>query len=116
MIVALGAESICFQHLVHDECPFRRLTGWDCPACGGTRALGNVLSGHPLGAVRDNAAAVLAGAILLLGLMPGVRNNKVGRRINTLIVDCPALGWIGLLVAWTLLRNCPGLTWMSPDR
>jgi hypothetical protein len=41
-------------------CPFRELTGYDCPGCGGTRAVHQLLSGHPAAAVDLNVLAVLA--------------------------------------------------------
>ena len=32
-------------------CFLYRFTGWYCPACGGTRAVRRLLTGHPLGAM-----------------------------------------------------------------
>jgi hypothetical protein len=41
-------------------CPFKALTGWNCPACGGLRMTHDVLHG-------DFAAAVVDNAFLLVG-------------------------------------------------
>lgn len=41
-------------------CPFRALTGWDCPGCGGTRAAHQLLTGNLAAAVDLNVLAVLA--------------------------------------------------------
>src|ERR1039458_2298384 len=39
-------------------CQFHRLTGLNCPGCGGTRALYALLHGHLATALRDNALLV----------------------------------------------------------
>ncbi len=44
-------------------CPFRLLTGWNCPACGGLRMTHDLLHG-------DVAAAVVDNGFLLVGLPP----------------------------------------------
>lgn len=41
-------------------CPFRELTGWDCPGCGGTRAAHQLLTGNLSAAVDLNVLAVVA--------------------------------------------------------
>lgn len=48
------------------DCPFRKITGIHCPGCGGTRAMLELLHGHPLRAVHDNPAAPLLVVLLLL--------------------------------------------------
>ena len=35
-------------------CPFRLLTGWNCPACGGLRMVHDVLHGDLAAAISDN--------------------------------------------------------------
>ena len=42
-------------------CPFKLLTGWNCPACGGLRMVHDLLHG-------DLAAAVVDNVVLLVGL------------------------------------------------
>ena len=42
-------------------CPFKLLTGWNCPACGGLRMIHDLLHG-------DLAAAVVDNVVLLVGL------------------------------------------------
>src|SRR4249919_3185364 len=36
------------------KCPFRLLTGWQCPGCGSTRACYQLLHLHPLAAFKLN--------------------------------------------------------------
>ena len=46
---------------VFPACPFKALTGWNCPACGGLRMTHDVLHG-------DFGAAVVDNVFLLVGL------------------------------------------------
>jgi hypothetical protein len=41
-------------------CPFNAVTGLDCPGCGGTRAVHQLFTGHPLAAIDFNVLAVVA--------------------------------------------------------
>jgi Protein of unknown function (DUF2752) len=67
-------------YAIYPVCPIRALTGWRCPGCGSTRALGALLSGrfadalhyNPLAAILWPALAVLA----LAELYPALRSNR----------------------------------------
>lgn len=48
-------------------CPFRALTGWQCPLCGGTRMGGALLHGDLAAAFAANPAALVA-VVVLAGL------------------------------------------------
>ena len=50
----------------YPQCPFKALTGLDCPGCGVTRALHALLTGHPLRALDHNALVAVA---VVLGLV-----------------------------------------------
>lgn len=39
-------------------CPWRLLTGWDCPGCGGLRAVNDLDHGHVVAALHSNALVV----------------------------------------------------------
>lgn len=114
--LVVGATSLVAHVEVHVECPFRQVTGWDCPACGGTRALSNLFHGRVIDAVHDNALAMLIGVVVLVGFIPGIRGSRLSRSIQSLVSDRSPLIWVGLLVIWTLLRNLPALNWLGPDR
>jgi hypothetical protein len=114
--LVLGAAGVGLHAVVPFECPFRAATGWDCPACGGTRALGNALHGHFVGAVRDNVVVILVGVVIVLGFIPGVRTTRFGKAFHSLVSSRSPFVWVALIIAWTLLRNLPALTWLSPDR
>src|SRR5512132_3576466 len=48
-------------------CPFRALTGWDCPLCGGTRMGGALLHGDVLAAFGFNPLALVG--LVILGVL-----------------------------------------------
>lgn len=51
-------------------CPFRAITGWECPLCGGTRLGRALLQGHVAAAFVDNPVILLGLAVLgVLGVL-----------------------------------------------
>ncbi len=83
-------------------CPFRLLTGWNCPACGGLRMVHDVLHGHLAAALNDNAV-LLIGIPLLAGWVL-LRRHR-GQWPLTLPAGATV---IVTLLAWTVVRNLPG--------
>jgi len=53
------------EHAFYPRCIFHALTGWQCPGCGGTRALYQLLHFHLGDAVRYNALVTLLAPIAL---------------------------------------------------
>ncbi len=83
-------------------CPFKALTGLDCPACGGLRMTHDLLNGDLGAAVVDNLFLLLALPLLTVWLAFRWRR---GRPLM------PAPATFTLIVAaavWTVLRNWPG--------
>jgi hypothetical protein len=94
-------------------CLLHALTGWDCPACGLTRGLHQLLRGHPLVALDHNV--LLAAVVPLVAWawlawagapVPRLRPLSGGR---TLVVV------LALLAAFALVRNLPlpGARWLA---
>jgi Protein of unknown function (DUF2752) len=91
-------------------CLFHRLTGWNCPGCGATRAAHELLRGHWRAAFHDNA--------LLLAALPGLawfgvrqwREPERRRPVNPLSL------WIllAVVVLFGVVRNLAGFEWLSP--
>jgi hypothetical protein len=83
-------------------CPFKALTGWNCPACGGLRMTHDVLHGDFAAAVTDNVF-LLIGLPLLAAFI--LTQRARGRKTST-----PALlaTVITAAVVWTVARNMPG--------
>jgi hypothetical protein len=83
-------------------CPFRLLTGWNCPACGGLRMVHDVLHGELAAAISDNVL-LLVGIPLLVGWV------LLRRRRGLWPLTLPAAATVMIvLLAWTVVRNLPG--------
>ena len=67
--LALVVGVLHLDRLPFSVCVFKAVTGWPCPTCGSTRALGRLLEGDLPGASAMNPLAVLVGvAVALWGL------------------------------------------------
>jgi hypothetical protein len=106
---ALAAAALAYIGLVDPHnprslfplCPFKALTGWNCPMCGGLRMLHDLLHA-------DLAAAVVDNALLLAGL-PMLATWVLLRRRRDPVLPIPAvLIIVTAAIAWTVLRNLPG--------
>lgn len=87
---------------VFPVCPFKALTGWNCPACGGLRMTHDVLHGDLGAAVVDNVFLLIGPPLLAVWL--GVRWRQ-GKQLMPL----PAIVVIAVAgIAWTVIRNLPG--------
>jgi len=83
-------------------CPFRLLTGWNCPACGGLRMVHDVLHGDLAAAVSDNVF-LLVGIPVLAGWL------LLRRRSGKSLFSLPATATVVIAtLAWTVVRNLPG--------
>lgn len=96
-------------------CPFRALTGWDCPLCGGTRMGGALLHGDVQAAFGFNPLA-LAGLVILglLGALwtveaAGGPSVRLPRSLADRLRRVSPMHWllVGLFVAviYTVARN-----------
>ena len=83
-------------------CPFRLLTGWNCPGCGGLRMTHDLLHGDLGSAVVDNVF-LLVGLPMLAGwLLLRWRSGRRPMPRSAIAVVAVAV------VAWTVIRNLPG--------
>ncbi|MHA3021111.1 DUF2752 domain-containing protein [Mycobacterium sp. BMJ-28] len=83
-------------------CPFKMLTGFDCPACGGLRMTHDLLNGNVGAAAVDNIFLLVGLPLLLTWLVVRWRG---GRRLM------PTAATVTVIVAaaiWTVVRNWPG--------
>jgi Protein of unknown function (DUF2752) len=89
-------------------CALHEITGWQCPGCGGLRAVHQLSHGHIAAAWRLNPFVVgLLPVALWLGLREVVR-AFTGRQWPGLVTR-PIFGWLltGALVLFGVLRNVP---------
>jgi hypothetical protein len=67
-LLAGGAVLYAFapsEHAFYPRCIFHALTGWQCPGCGGTRALYHLLHFHLGEAMQYNALVTLLAPLAL---------------------------------------------------
>ena len=105
------------QHSFYPQCWFHRLTGLNCSACGGLRAVHELLHGHLAAAFHYNVLFVAALPFLAIHLLRRAfrRPERAGGGAQTGRLFWP---WAALvvLVIFGVLRNLPGpaFAWMSP--
>lgn len=83
-------------------CPFKALTGWNCPACGGLRMTHDLLHGDLAAAFVDNAFLLFGLPMLLIVVLMQRYRGKPLLTIPTIVVI------IAAAAAWTIVRNLPG--------
>lgn len=102
---ALGYVGLVDPHntnSVYPLCPFKWLTGWNCPLCGGLRMTHDLLHGDLLAAINDNVF-LLVGIPLLAGWLLFRRHQG-----KSPLPIPPTVTIIVAAIAWTVLRNLPG--------
>lgn len=118
-LAVLGSGAVLFffdpaEQGFYPICVFHSLTGWNCPGCGGTRAAYQLLHGHPVQALHDNALFVLM--LMALGVW-GLRWMVRKMRNQPTTFNVPAKVWGGFLIVvflFTVLRNLRVFAWLSP--
>jgi Protein of unknown function (DUF2752) len=111
----LGFSALYATTGVGLPCPFRAMTGWDCPLCGATRMGAALLHGDVLAALGYNPIALIGVLIVgILGVLWAVEAvggpaARLPRRLSQRLRDVRADHWlvVGLVVAvvYTLARN-----------
>lgn len=99
---ALGYIALVDPHKtnsLYPPCPFRLLTGWNCPFCGGLRMVHDVLHADLGAAINDNVFALAGIPLLALWLLLRYRRGRSSLPVPT------ALTVVVLTIAWTVLRN-----------
>jgi len=118
-VTILGAGAVLYffnpnTYGFYPVCEFHELTGLDCPGCGGTRAAYQLLHGHIVQALHDNALFVLS-FVALAGRSAWFATRKI--RNQPVPAFLPPRGlWTFLVIAiaFTVLRNLPAFSWLSP--
>jgi len=87
---------------VFPPCPFKLLTGLDCPACGGLRMTHDLLHGDIAAAVVDNVFLLIGLPALALWVLWRVTQGQRALTLPAIVVIAVAA------IAWTVVRNMPG--------
>jgi hypothetical protein len=98
----------------YPTCPFLAVTGYYCPGCGSLRALHDLAHGDVAGAVARNPLMVLASAGLVVGFVLWTRRRWRGLPRTWAAPAALLYGLLTLVLAFWVLRNVPGWTWLSP--
>lgn len=110
IVAGAGTALVTISALTWWRCPFHALTGWYCPGCGSTRAVEAAFRGDVEQALHNNALLPLAGAAMLIGLLPqGSRLETALRQRRTTIVTLA----MALMVLYTVARNSFA-PWLAP--
>jgi Protein of unknown function (DUF2752) len=83
-------------------CPFKALTGWNCPGCGGLRMTHDLLHGDVGAAVVDNVFLLVGLPMLAIWLLVRWRRGQSLMPMPAVVVVTVAA------ISWTVVRNLPG--------
>ena len=117
---AVGIASLALQvrdpheHGSWGLCPFKLMTGWDCPLCGGLRSVNDLGAGRLVDAAHSNLLFVASlplvavlWALVLYGAWSGRRVALPARAVRPLLVASGVL-----VLVFTVYRNTPwGSAW-----
>jgi hypothetical protein len=112
----LAVHADGYDAFTSPTCIVKLTTGFDCPGCGGTRALWFLLHGDLPAAARSHLMAVFAAPFLAYAYLAWAVNVVTrGRRLPTLRLSPIAISLF--LLAWgafSVLRNLPWapFTWL----
>lgn len=94
----------------YPACPFRALTGLDCPGCGSLRAVHALAHGDVVAAADSNLLAVLLLPVVLVGWAGWARRSALGRPRGPRVTPARVVyGLLALVVVFWVVRNLPGV-------
>jgi hypothetical protein len=98
----------------YPTCPFLGLTGAYCPGCGSLRAVHDLAHGDLAAAVARNPFTVVALVGLAVGWAWWARRLWRGQQRTWATPAWAVYAFLGVVLAFWVLRNVPGWTWLSP--
>jgi hypothetical protein len=117
---AVGIASLALQardphrHGSWGLCPFKAITGWDCPLCGGLRSVNDLGAGRLVDAAHSNLLFVSSLPLVAVLWALWLYAAWSGRRVA---LPAPAtrvlfVGAVALALVFTVYRNTPwGNAW-----
>jgi hypothetical protein len=98
----------------YPTCPFLAVTGWYCPGCGALRAVHALGHGDLMMALARNPLTVVVVGYLAVTWVLWFRRSARGRPLRRLAPPWVLYGVLAAILAFWVLRNVPGWTWLSP--
>ena len=97
----------------YPPCPFLAVTGLWCPGCGSARALHALLHLDVGTALARNPFAVLAAIYIGWSFYRWTYRRVTGTPLRLAPGWVITVVWVSIVAFW-ILRNVPGMTWLSP--
>ena len=89
-------------------CPFRALTGLDCPGCGTLRGVHQLLRGNPQVAMDLNPMLVVILPVLGCAILYRFALEVTGRTVPDFLLPAPWIwGLLGMIIVFWTARNIP---------
>ena len=98
-------------------CPFRLITGLDCPGCGMTRGVAALTRGD-VGRAADHNLLLFLLVPLLAWVYLAWASDRIGLRLRVPPVVVPtwlARTVLGAVLAYWVVRNLAGFEWLRSD-
>ena len=112
-VIAVGlVGGVCVASALIDPtggprlCPFKAMTGLDCPLCGATRAAHQLFRGNVIGALDFNAMFVLAAPILIWFAIAVLRQGLGGAAPRMPhLRRSTVMALVAAVLVFTVIRN-----------
>src|SRR5216110_856326 len=96
------------------KCPFRALTGLQCPGCGSTRACYQLMHLHPIAAFKLNPLMMLTLPFILYGLAGFTKSAVTGKPQRRIFIPSIYLwAWLAVVIFFWVFRNTPWYPFVS---
>jgi hypothetical protein len=96
-------------------CPFKALTGWDCPFCGSLRGIHALLHGQLATALNFNVVTIVGLPLVIGYWVVWLRRSRHGDYALPFRTDVAVVVLAVLGVFW-VVRNLPGVPYLASDR
>ena len=117
-LLAVGALVVFLfdpaAHSFYPVCPLHVVTGLNCPGCGSLRALHRLSHGDVMGAARLNLFLVVSVAVACFLAISRLVHRWSGWPFPRILPESLVWLWLGLMIAFGVLRNLPGFGWLAP--
>lgn len=98
--------------IIAPKCLFKTLTGYDCPSCGGQRALHALLNGEVGRAFMLNPFLFVVAPLIITIAYSSFSKSKLAQHLKPIVQSTTAIGiYLFLYFGWWILRNTP--LWLS---